>query len=337
MRRRHWSSWAAFGVAAVVAATAPGAPLAAQGAGSAAAPAPPAEVAPVAARARALVDAGDGASARQLLDSLVRATGDRPELLAEALYWRAVLGETAREAERDWKRLMIEAPLSPRVPEALVRLAELELLRGAPATARQHLDRLWRDHPAAAERPRSLLWLARAWFDERQVARACGALDALRGDPTVPVGELRLQADDLARRCQGVSAVAFEPRLIGAPSSAGTAPATASGAVAPAGTPSPAPSAPAAAAASPSTPPAAAAPASAAGPFSVQLAAFGRRADADAMVASLGRRGIAARVDGRVAPYRVRVGRYATRAEAAEALARFEAMGMKGFVAELTP
>jgi hypothetical protein len=272
------------------------------------------------------VDAGNGASARQLLDSLVRATGDRPELLAEALYWRAVLGETAREAERDWKRLMIEAPLSPRVPEALLRLAELELLRGAPATARQHLDRLWRDHPAAAERPRSLLWLARAWFDERQVARACGALDALRGDPTVPVGELRLQADDLARRCQGVTAVAFEPRLIGAPSSAGTAPATASGAVAPA-----------AKAASPSTPPAAAAPASAAGPFSVQLAAFGRRADADAMVASLGRRGIAARVDGRVAPYRVRVGRYATRAEAAEALARFEAMGMKGFVAELTP
>jgi cell division septation protein DedD len=326
MRRRHGSSWAAFGVAAVVAGTAPGAPLAAQGAGSAAAPAPPAEVAPVAARARALVDAGNGASARQLLDSLVRATGDRPELLAEALYWRAVLGETAREAERDWKRLMIEAPLSPRVPEALLRLAELELLRGAPATARQHLDRLWRDHPAAAERPRSLLWLARAWFDERQVARACGALDALRGDPTVPVGELRLQADDLARRCQGVTAVAFEPRLIGAPSSAGTAPATASGAVAPA-----------AKAASPSTPPAAAAPASAAGPFSVQLAAFGRRADADAMVASLGRRGIAARVDGRVAPYRVRVGRYATRAEAAEALARFEAMGMKGFVAELTP
>lgn len=274
------------------------------------------------ARARGLVDAGDGATARALLDSLVRASAANQDDLVEALYWRAVLGETASASERDWKRLIIETPLSPRVPEALLRLAELDLLRGSPATARQHLDRLWRDHPSAPERPRALLWLARAWFDERELPRACGAVQALRADAGVPPGELRLQADELQARCRSVVAVPFDPAQIMGASSAGAAV-----------TPPPAPAAPPTAAPTPAV----STRTAATGRWSVQLAAHARKADADAHVAQLGRRGITARIDADAQWFRVRVGRYATRAEAAEQLARLKAQGLDGFVVELTP
>ena len=42
-----------------------------------------------------------------------------------------------------------------------------------------------------------------------------------------------------------------------------------------------------------------------------------------------------ARIDGDRKPYRVRVGTFDTRAEAAEMLARLKKQGQKGFVAEL--
>jgi septal ring-binding cell division protein DamX len=54
--------------------------------------------------------------------------------------------------------------------------------------------------------------------------------------------------------------------------------------------------------------------------YSVQVAAYGRKADADKLVATLTKRGYQARVDGSVAPFRVRIGRYATMREADVAL-----------------
>jgi len=44
-----------------------------------------------------------------------------------------------------------------------------------------------------------------------------------------------------------------------------------------------------------------------------------------------------ARVDGEARPFRVRVGRYDTRAAANAALNRLKKAGHKGFVAEITP
>jgi hypothetical protein len=55
------------------------------------------------------------------------------------------------------------------------------------------------------------------------------------------------------------------------------------------------------------------------------------------MVKRLAALRITARVDGKAAPYRVRTGRYATRSEAASALAELTKRGIKGFVAELSP
>ena len=157
------------------------------------------------ARARAMVDAGDGATARALLDSLVDAVPTGTLDLAEALYWRGVLAERVGDAERDWKRLVIDVPLSLRVPDALMRLGELDMLRGHPADARVYFTRLLREFPSGTYRAKGLLWMTRSYFEERNMVSGCNALDSLRG-VEVPDGELRLQSSDLRRRCIGVSA-----------------------------------------------------------------------------------------------------------------------------------
>jgi N-acetylmuramoyl-L-alanine amidase len=64
----------------------------------------------------------------------------------------------------------------------------------------------------------------------------------------------------------------------------------------------------------------------------VQVAAYNRKSEADKLRASLTTKGFQARVDGDVAPFRVRIGRYATPKEAEDALRRIKAKHMDGFV-----
>lgn len=248
-------------------------------------------------RARALVESGEGADARNLLDSLVQAAPTASFDLAEALYWRAVLAERMSDAERDWKRLVIESPLSPRAADALVRLGELDLLRGKPADARVYLERVLREFPTGVQRAKSALLVARTWFDERQDAKGCAALASLQAEG-VPEGELRMQAGDLGRRCSGADAVSAKSDSKPAETTS-TRPANAR--------------------------------------FSVQLAAFDTRREADAAVARLAKAGVEARVDGSDKPFRVRHGYFPTRAAANAQLAALKKRGHAGFIAELTP
>ena len=258
------------------------------------------------ARARAMVDGGDGATARALLDSLVGAVPVGTIDLAEALYWRAVLAERIAEAERDWKRLVIDVPLSPRAPDALVRLGELDMLRGHPADARVYFTRLLRDFPGGTYRAKGLLWLTRSYFEERNMVGGCSALDSLRGIE-VPDGELRLQSEELQRRCTGamtnvaaqVAAKTMPPSA--APDTSGLKPVVH------------------------------------AGRYSVQLAAYDTRAEAADAVKRFATRDITARIDGGQKPFRVRVGSYDTRAAATNALHTLKKLGFDGFVAERAP
>jgi cell division protein FtsN len=66
--------------------------------------------------------------------------------------------------------------------------------------------------------------------------------------------------------------------------------------------------------------------------YSVQVAAYNRKAEADKLVATLKGRGYTARVDGSAAPFRVRIGRYASAKDAEDALKRIRAKHMDGFV-----
>lgn len=280
-------------------------------------------------RARALIDDGEGTEARGILDSLVRVAPAGSNDFAEALYWRATLSERVTEAERDWKRLTIDAPLSPRSSDAMVRLAELEMLRGRPADARSYYERVVREYPSGNARAKSQMGIVKSWVAQKDMPRACVALaDASAGG--VPEGELRLQAEEMGRRCATV-----DPKLIAKVAAAGTAPATTAGGAGTAGAGATGAQTAGAAkgAGNNATKSAPKVPADAR--FSVQLAAYDTRDEADAAVARFAKRGIDARVDGDVKPFRVRVGYYATRADANAALARLKRGGQSGFIAEI--
>jgi cell division protein FtsN len=66
--------------------------------------------------------------------------------------------------------------------------------------------------------------------------------------------------------------------------------------------------------------------------YSVQVAAYTRKTDAQTLVSTLTKRGYQARVDGDVAPFRVRIGRYSSASEAEAALTKIKAKQMEGFV-----
>ena len=250
-------------------------------------------------RARAMLDGGNGSAARLLLDSLVARTSPGSDDLGESLYWRAVLSERVADGERDWKRLVVDVPLSPRVPDALLRLGELEALRGRPDVARLHFERIVRDFSGSTQRPKAMVWIARTYFEERNVPRACEAVTALQAG-VVPEGELRLQAQEMHTRCVAAAAA--------------SAPAIAD-----------------------SVAKAAAAPKAAAekGRYSLQFAAYDTRSQATSLVQRLAKRGYKARIDGERKPYRVRVGRYDTKADANAALARVKKQGQKAIVVDI--
>ena len=330
-----------------------------------AAPAPSADSA--LARAQRLVGAGQGAEGRQVIDSLLGVTPPDSPRYAEVLFARASLSATAAQAERDYRRIFVEFPVSRRAPEALMRLAQLEMARGDRALARGHLERLTREHAGSPMVPRAHYWLARVRFDQGEVARGCEALAAARAAAGPRDVELRNQVDFYAPRCPALAAArdsaavavgtAARRDSLGAAAPARGGPPT--GSVAPprpgavtdtppdvtvhrspapsdSTTPAPPPSAPPSA--SPSAHPSApesvppAAPRAAGAGFTVQVAAYDHRPPAERLAAKLAGRGLAARVVGAAAPFRVRIGRYATHAEAASAAARLRAERIEGFV-----
>ncbi|MES2522527.1 MAG: SPOR domain-containing protein [Gemmatimonadota bacterium] len=270
-------------------------------------------------RARGLANAGKDTLARALLDSLVSKQESGSEEFAESVYWRAVLADRAADAERDWKRLTIEAPLSPRMPDALLWLAELEMVRGHAPVARGYLERLLLEHRGSPQRHKAMVWIARTYFDERDFTRACSAVSTMQA-AGLPDGELRLQGDDMQNRCNAITAAAASAATTTVDVPPATVPVTA---------------APVAAAE-----PAATSAKTVAGTsnvrYSVQLAAFNTRAEATRMVKQMAARKVTARIDGDRKPFRVRTGRYTTEAAAKTALAALRKRGIRGIVVEGT-
>ena len=70
------------------------------------------------------------------------------------------------------------------------------------------------------------------------------------------------------------------------------------------------------------------------GNYSVQIAAYSGKSQAVAMVAKLKKRGYEARVDGEKAPFRVRIGRYATAGQATAVQRSLKAKQIVGFVVQ---
>lgn len=293
-------------------------------------------------RARQLSNAGNDTAARRVIDSLFRATSPDSAAYADVLYWRAALAADAADAERDYSRLLIEAPLSARAEDALLQLAKLEQARGDRAAATDHLQRFLLSYPNNPERPRAALALVRLQFEQGQVARACEALRAGRESVPPENAELRNQLDFYAPRCVTVESPVASSDSAAADSARADSLARASRvskrkpAAAPktpkvANAAKKAEAAEVAKAAKAATVPASTSRART-GFYSVQVAAYDSPEPARRMVQMLAGRGVEARVDGQSRPYRVRVGKYAARTDAVKAAAALKRQGFTGFI-----
>ncbi len=325
---------------------------------------------PVFVRAQTMVSDGNGAAGRALVDSVLKATPPYAPLYPVALFWRASLASNAADAESDYKHIVVDYPLAPQAEDALLRLAQLELARGDRDAALSHLQRIPRDYPRSKSLARASYWTARVLFEKNDVPNACTANANALSQATTDEIELRNQIQYQGQRCPTVAATSSV--ILPAPVTASSTPAVhpssdVGSATTPPQTisvPAPSPSKPMTtppvttaaptrqekvqppaeakdAAPSivvptkPSPSPASAKATLAKGGYSVQVAAYNHKADAEKLVATLIQRGYQARVDGDILPFRVRIGLYATENDAEAALKRIKAKHMDGFVARV--
>jgi cell division septation protein DedD len=262
---------------------------------------------PVFTRAQQMVTAGQDVAGRAVIDSVLAVTPEDTPRYVEALFWRATFSKTAAAAERDYRRISIEYPLSPRAQESLLRLAQLEKTRGDRASARVHLERIQREHPTGPTSVRASVTLAQLAFDDGDAVAACAAVAAARGGLTAADVELRNQVDYFGPRCANLAAAPTRNTTV---DTAASPPAAAR-----------------------RTPP----PAAETREYSVQVAAYDTRAAADTLAKRLAARGYSVRVAGDSKPYRVRVGRYATRDRANDAARQMAKANVSGVVVTAEP
>lgn len=306
-------------------------------------------------QAQSLVNDGNATAGRAIVDSLIARATPGSNAYAEGIYWRAVLSATAADAEMDYRRIIVDYPLSPRVEDVLLRLAQLELARADYDGALQHLNRLTVEHPGGPTRARAGYWTARVLFEKNDIPRACAAnADALArtGDRDT---ELRNQISYLNQRCVGVAIATAAPISPSAvtpatsPPVAGLPVGAANDSAVPKKAPMQIPAAPmdgkptmvvggvkapTTTSSSKSVPakPVPQEEASGSGEYSVQIAAYNVKSQAQAMAAKLKKNGYEARVSGTSVPFRVRIGHYATQAQATAVMRSLKAKQINGFV-----
>ena len=309
------------------------------------------------ARAQRLVGEGNASAGRAVVDSVLAAVPQGSMMYAEALYARASLATSAADAEQDYRRITVEYPSSPRSEDALLRLAQMELSRGDRDDAAAHLNRLALESSAhgPSEAPKEYD-VAQAFLELNDLGHACPELASAKSDAAPTDVELMTRVNYALQQCthpppaspaKPTPVAQAPPRAVA--SSDSTTPAHTTPAKPPAHTkfaPSPPHPVPPVPAPSPA-PPSPASPASPASPshtlpahatqYTVQVAAYNVRAQADAMAAKLTALGVEARVSGTTGPFRVRVGRYPTLADADAQRKALKEKQIEGFVTTAEP
>ncbi len=239
------------------------------------------------ARAARLASDRDSSGARKVLDSLA-SKGESQLVRAEATYQLSRLTSSAADREAILNGLVVDYPFSPRVSAALLSLWTLELARNDRDRAAVHLSRyLASSTPPDSGRIPASLSLGRLLLERGELPRGCAALLIGRSELPESSLELRTQFDFSIGRCQGVDTTT-KPDPKPAPDT----------------TPAP----------------------QRTGAFTVQIAAYDTKVAADRLATKLRGQGLEARVVGTAKPFRVRVGRYATRADAEDASRRIDAV-----------
>ena len=287
---------------------------------------------------------GRGDSARTKVRRLLAATSPTDTLYPQILYTQAMVASEANEMRRQLQRVAVEYSSSSWADDALLRLVQLDYASGNLDGAARNLERIRQDYPGSALLPQASYWAARTYFDQKEPQLACSWIaDGLAGSRGNV--ELQNQLGYLDQRCASVRADLAaardsqpDPAAGGTDTAAlppGDADTIATQPERPVSDPGPAPEPPAEApapAAAPPAPPAAEpartepttvpspAPTPAGPRYRVQVTAVRAPATADALAARLQKQGLTAVIVQEGGLHKVRVGNYASRAEAVAAL-----------------
>lgn len=272
-------------------------------------------------RIESLVQAGKDSAALRVADSVLADTDPGAAGYADALYWRGTLRRTA-DARLDLIRLTVDYPTHPRTADALYALAGQDLASGDSGLALRRLDRIVGDFMETDVGPRAAANAGRLHLGKGQMEAACAAFDSALAHIADDQVEFRNRTAYTARPCERwkaaradslAAARAPKPGKAADARAPGTDSRTATGGGGLERTRRGSPASgrgPGGRAAGTSQ---------AAGRWTVQVAAYAARTEADRLRARLVALGYAARV-ALESPYRVRVGRFAAR-QSADAVA----------------
>lgn len=245
-----------------------------------------------------LAQEGLGDSARAAVSRMLDRTEPTDSLYPQVLYTRALIAAEPAAMRSDLQRVAVEYASSNWADDALLRLVLLEYASSQLEAAARHLERFELDHSSSPLYSRAAVWAGRIFFQLQRSGDACRWLRA-GSERAADDRELRAELISASRRCNDVAT---------SPARDTVAPDTSSAIRAAALPPAaPAPSPPAAA-----SPPAPA--------FRIQIAAVATAGAADSIAARARAAGIDAVVIREPPHYKIRVGAYRTRAEAAAAL-----------------
>ena len=246
-------------------------------------------------RALRLAQDGGSDSARAVVQGILAATPTGDSLYPEALYTAGLIAHTAQQAQRYFRRVVLEYGWSPWADDALLRLAQLRYAAHDALGTVRAADRLYADYPSSPLIPTAAYWAARASVDRNDDEAACRWVD--RG---------------LARTGENVE-TANQLRYFSSRCDSGRASGDSAG---PAGQPAP----------PPARPPA--------GPvYRVQVAAVSSETAANGVAAEVRRQGFPAVVLAEGNLYKVRAGEYHDRAAADRAVRTIRSLiGGKPFV-----
>lgn len=254
----------------------------------------------------AMGNAGQLFAARAMIDSLAGTSLEGSSDYGEIIFARATLASSALDAMLDYEKIIAELPSSPRREESLLRAAQRSLAADDETKALEYLNTMARDYPDDSSQAMAGYWMARVLFDQHNITSACAAnreaLTHARSSLSAMTAQLQEQGK---LSCANIAAVTTVDSV---------KPVTAAAITPPKTTPSAVP-----------------------GPrlYAVQVAAFRVRRDAEAESQRLRKTGLDAHVDGDVRPFRVRVGHFKTRADAAQALQDLKKRKVSGFVTEI--
>jgi cell division septation protein DedD len=292
---------------------------------------------------------GRGDTARTKVRRLLAATSPTDTLYPQIIYTQAMVASEANEMRRQLQRVAVEYSSSSWADDALLRLVQLDYASGNLEGAARNLERIRLDYPGSSLLPQAAYWAARTYFDQRTPELACRWIaEGLAGSQGNV--ELQNQLGYLDQRCAGVRVdLATGPPVDSQPDSLRRGTDTAAMLPNPAVPPPAGSSAPPPAAAPPQAEPPAVAPPRREPPaveprrpepepapvasrppgtasrYRIQVTAVRTPVTAEALVARLKKQGLAPVTVQEGGLYKVRVGDYSTRPEAAAAMAELKA------------